>query len=267
MTPRLRAEYISVRYDGVLALTDVDVQVHEGELVGLIGPNGAGKTTFIDAISGFVRAAGRVELDTVDISRLPVDRRARLGLRRTWQSGELFHELTVRENLAVAAAPQPPRELVTEAVRGRRSGNPAVEDALALLCLESVENAFPDQLSQAQRKLVGIGRAIAARPRVVCLDEPAAGLDASETRMLGDILRQLAASGIGLLLVDHDMGLVLTVCDNVVVLDFGRVIARALPDDVRRDHRVVEAYLGSAARELVSATEMNGPAASSNNDE
>jgi ABC-type branched-subunit amino acid transport system ATPase component len=141
-----------------------------------------------------------------------------------------------------------------ELVLRHDSRNHAVDDALALLRLGSVVNYLPDQLTQAQRKLVGVARALAAEPRVVCLDEPAAGLDRSGTQALGDILRQLAARGIGLLLVDHDMGLVLTVCDTVVVLDFGRVIARGTPSEVRRDRRVVEAFLGSAARELAGAT-------------
>jgi len=160
VTPLLRAEHISVRYDGVRALSDVDVQVHAGELVGLIGPNGAGKTTFIDAVSGFVSTRGRVELDGGDISFLSPDQRAGLGLTRTWQSGDLFHELTVRENLRVATAALPLRERMKEAVLRRDSRNHAVDGPLALLRLGSVVNYLPDQLTQAQRKLVGVARAL-----------------------------------------------------------------------------------------------------------
>jgi branched-chain amino acid transport system ATP-binding protein len=225
----LSARGITVRFGGVQALTGVDLDVAAGEVVGLIGPNGAGKTTFIDAVSGFVPASGRVELDGRDLSRLPPHRRARRGLARTWQSGELFEELSVRENLAVA------------------SRSATVEPTLALLGLGLVADAAPRNLSEGQRKLVGVGRALAAGPRLVCLDEPAAGLDPGERSDLGRRLRDVATAGTALLLVDHDMGLVLGVCDRVVVLEFGAVIATGAPQEVRADPRVTAAYLGSSA--------------------
>jgi branched-chain amino acid transport system ATP-binding protein len=231
----LKAERMSVSFGGVHALVDVDLEVDEGRLVGLIGPNGAGKTTFIDAITGFVRSRGRVELAGRDLSRLPPHERARSGLARTWQATELFDDLTVGENVAVAAR--------------------NAEDAeRALAGLEPIAGKLPEEISQGERKLVGVARALAAAPRVVCLDEPAAGLDTGESDQLGRTLRQVVDGGTGMLLVDHDMSLVLSVCDWIVVLEFGKVIATGTPEEVRRDRRVVEAYLGSAGAERAADT-------------
>jgi branched-chain amino acid transport system ATP-binding protein len=251
VTAVLRTEGLSVNYGGVHALVEVDLEVGEGQLVGLIGPNGAGKTTFIDAVTGIALARGRVILDGRELSGLPPDRRARGGLARTWQSAELFDELTVRENLAVTSGAPSVWQVAREIVMGRATESPAVEQALRLLELERFANTRPGEITQGQRKLVGVARALAAEPRLILLDEPAAGLDASESEILGRHLRQIVESGKSMLLVDHDMGLVLTVCDYVVVLDFGKVIARGKPEDVRKDQGVVEAYLGSAATEVI----------------
>jgi branched-chain amino acid transport system ATP-binding protein len=254
MTDVLRATGISVSFGGVHAVVDVDLDVAEGRLVGLIGPNGAGKTTFIDAISGFVRLRGRVELDGRDLTGLPPHARARLGLARTWQSVELFDDLSVRENLLVASGRPSAWRTVKETLWRPDAGSADVGAVLELLELGSVADELPGELSQAQRKLVGIARALVARPRLLCLDEPAAGLDTHASEELGRRLRRLADAGQAMLLVDHDMGLVLGICDEVVVLEFGRVIARGPADVVRRDPRVIAAYLGSAASELDAAT-------------
>jgi branched-chain amino acid transport system ATP-binding protein len=245
--PLFRAEGVSVRYGGVRALSDCSLEVREGQLVGLIGPNGAGKTTFVDAVTGFARSSGRVFLEGREVSRLPPDQRARLGLGRTWQSIELFDDLSVLENLTVTQEPEPAWR-ATRSLFARDGGRPEeIERAISLLELEHLLEKAPTDLSQGQRKIVGLARALAARPHVVLLDEPAASLDAFESRDLGRRLRQVVDGGVSLLLIDHDMGLVLTVCDYVYVLDFGQLIAQGTPREVRADPNVVTAYLGRAA--------------------
>jgi ABC-type branched-subunit amino acid transport system ATPase component len=240
----LSTERLSVSYGGVHALIEASVEVRRGQLVGLIGPNGAGKTTFIDAISGFTASSGGVRLEGEEISRLAPHKRARRGLARTWQTTELFDDLTVRENLAVACRTGSARALVGSIVRGRPVAFDGVSEALTLLGLEDLADLSPTSLSLGQRKLVGVARALAAKPAALCLDEPAAGLDSEESQVLGRRLADVARSGTATLLIDHDMDLVLTVSDYVYVLDFGRVIAEGPPGLVREDPAVVEAYLG-----------------------
>jgi branched-chain amino acid transport system ATP-binding protein len=250
LTAVLRASGVSVRFGGVHALAGLDLEVEEGQLVGLIGPNGAGKTTFVDAVTGFAGYTGNVELDGRDLGGLPAHARARLGLSRTWQSTELFDDLSIRENLSVASRRPSLREVVREHVSASDATTPAVEEGLALVELDWAAELMPTDLSQGQRKLVGVARAIAMRPRLLCLDEPAAGLDTGESEELGRRLRTLADAGTSMLLIDHDMGLVLGICDRIFVIEFGKLIAAGPPDVVRRDPRVVTAYLGGAATAL-----------------
>jgi branched-chain amino acid transport system ATP-binding protein len=229
MTSVFRAQGVSVSFGGVRAVAGVDMEIEPGELVGLIGPNGAGKTTFIDAVTGFVRYEGSVRLGDAPLDGLAPHVRAQRGLARTWQTVELFDDLTVRENLTVAA------------------GKGASVDAdLELLDLKSAAESMPWELTQAERKRAGIGRALVARPRLLLLDEPAAGLDVRQSQELGEMLPGIARTGTAVLLVDHDMGLVLSVCDRVVVLDAGAVIAQGTPAEIRGDDRVIAAYLGHA---------------------
>ena len=252
-TALLETEGLSVSYGGVKALSDVDLEVAPGTLVGLIGPNGAGKTTLIDAVGGFVPATGTVRLADEDISGLAPHRRARAGLARTWQAADLFDDLSVRENLRVAAGRPGVAATLSELVRGGIPELAAVEETIVDLGLEAIADRQADELTQGQRKLVGVARALAARPKLLCLDEPAAGLDTAESRDLGQRLRRVVDRGTAILLVDHDMGLVLSVCDHVVVLNFGTVIARGDPSTIRRDHAVIEAYLGRAAKKVEAA--------------
>jgi branched-chain amino acid transport system permease protein len=243
-TAVLAVSGLAVTFGGVRALDGVDLEVHEGELVGLIGPNGAGKTTLVDAITGFVGFTGGVELDGRDITRLPPYERARLGLARTWQSTDLFDDLDVRENLTVASG----RGTASESSEVSADGNAQAHDTLARVGLAWGATAMPAELSQGQRKLVGLARALAARPRLLCLDEPAAGLDTRESEELGRRLRTLADRGQSTLLIDHDMGLVLGICDRVVVFEFGKVIADGSPAAVRANPAVIAAYLGSGGK-------------------
>src|SRR6185312_10345558 len=231
--PVLRVRGLSVAFGGVHALTDVDLEVRPGELVGLIGPNGAGKTTFVDAVTGFTRHSGSVELRGHDVAGQSPHAIAGLGCARTWQGTDLFDDLDVRENLTVGAGPATTPE--------------DIEAVLTRMGLAPVAEAMPAELSEGQRKLVGLARAVAGRPELLCLDEPAAGMDTRESQALGRRLREQADQGQSTLLIDHDMGLVLGICDRVVVLEFGRVIANGAPEAVRRDPAVMAAYLGSAA--------------------
>jgi len=250
--PVLRAEGLSVNYGGVRALVDSTIEVGKGRLVGLIGPNGAGKTTFIDAVTGFTASRGHVLLEGAEISGLSPHKRAHRGLARTWQTTELFDDLTVRENLAVACRLPAVGRVVRSIITGRSLEDSGVAYALGLLGLDSFADEFPSNLSQGQRKLVGVARALASRPAVLCLDEPAAGLDSDESQVLGQRLREVANGGTATLLIDHDMDLVLTVSDYVYVLDFGKVIAEGPPQQVREAPAVIEAYLGVAGAEAVA---------------
>jgi len=221
----MEARGLCVRLGRVEVVTGVDLDLRAGSVTGLIGPNGAGKTTVVDALSGLApAAAGRVTLDGARIDHLPAHRRARLGLARTFQSLELFEDLTVAENLLVAA-PSAPVPAGLEAVAGTR----------------------PAHLDSARRNQVALARATAGDPTVLLLDEPAAGLDGDERQALARRIREVAGRGAAVLLVEHDVGLVLDVCDRVSVMVAGRLIATGTPAEIRADERVVTAYLGPAA--------------------
>jgi branched-chain amino acid transport system ATP-binding protein len=234
----LQVDGVSVRFGGLRALQDVSIDVPVGHVTGLIGPNGAGKTTLFNVITGFQRAStGRVTLEGTDITGLGPQRRAALGIARTFQRLQLFGSLSIRENVMVAL----------EARRGRVArGHTAAlaDDLLQRVGVVDEPDAAADTLSTGKARLVELARGLACQPRVLLLDEISSGLDADESRRLGALLRQLAEDGIAVLLVEHDMDLVMSVCDRIYVLDFGVMIADGPPAAVAADERVRSAYLG-----------------------
>jgi branched-chain amino acid transport system ATP-binding protein len=252
----LETRGLTVTFGGLHANNNINLRVPKGGFVGLIGPNGAGKTTFIDAITGFVQpSAGEVFFDNQDLTALPAHERVARGLVRTFQSLELFEDLTVMDNLLVMAEPARWWSSLADIVRpGRKSGAvKRAEEALAILGISQTRDQLPTDLSHGQRKLVGVARSIAAGPKLLLLDEPAAGLDTNESQLLGRQLRGLLNSDITLFLIDHDMGLVLNVCTYLYVLDFGKVIAEGTPAQIRANPTVIAAYLGASAGEVQAA--------------
>ena len=244
-TSILRTRSLSVRYGGVVANDCVDVEVKAGQIVGLIGPNGAGKTTFIDAITGFTRFVGRVDFNERDISGQSPHEIARLGLRRTWQSVELFEDVSVADNLRVSMESSGfatvARDLL---IPSRTADRQLVSSILARVGLAGSDDMEPSELSLGQQKLLGVARALVSKPSLLLLDEPAAGLSTSETESLGNTIIEIANGGTSILLIDHDMDLVFSACDYIYVLDFGRVIAEGTPQQILNNRSVLEAYLG-----------------------
>lgn len=249
--PVLRTEGLTVRFGGLLAVDDVTLECQRGQLTGLIGPNGAGKTTFIDAVTGFLpnNASGRVLVEGEDVFGRVPHRLAHDGLTRTWQTLELFDDISVRSNLDVASERLTLGGAVRDFFRPRR-GSDRVDEVLDLLDMHDIAERQPRELSQGQRKMVGVGRAlVAASTRILLLDEPAAGLDKSETEWFGDQLRCLVDQGYTMLLIDHDMGLVLNVCDHIHMLVFGKLVSSGSPEEMRNDPEVLAAYLGHSGAE------------------
>jgi len=226
----LSIEALSVRYGGVVAVDGVTFEVKEGEIVGLIGPNGAGKTTLMEALGGFIDYRGTVSFFDEALEGRPPHRRAHLGLGRTFQGIDLYDGMSVAENVVVG------EYVATDATD--------LDAVLSDLGLLQVRDRNVGELSRGQQQLVSVARALAGHPRVLLLDEPAAGLDTTESLQLAERLRQVRDKGVTILLVDHDMSLVLGLCDTIHVLDFGVLIASGPPAEIRSDRRVAEAYLG-----------------------
>lgn len=238
----LEVNQVSVRFGGLAALSDVQLTAADGVVTGLIGPNGAGKTTLFNVITGMQRpTGGSVQMDGRDISGLSPHRRARLGLGRTFQRLELFGTLTVSENVAVAAS------IARRRVFGGGAGIPRdlPDQVIDRLGLRPVADVRADALPTGTGRLVELARALAVQPKVLLLDEPASGQDSEETERFSAVLQALAAEGLAVLLVEHDMELVMHVCSHVVVLDNGRVVSAGDPATVQADPNVQRAYLGT----------------------
>ncbi|MET7475540.1 ABC transporter ATP-binding protein [Streptomyces sp. NPDC005648] len=233
--PLLDVSGVTVAFGGNRALDGVGMSADRGRVTGLIGPNGAGKSTLFDVVSGLRRPqSGKVVLDGRDVTHLGPARRCRHGLARTFQRLELFGRLTVRDNLLVAAELGPDRRRAARVTDG----------LLDRLGLTGIAETCADNLPTGVARLVEVGRAMAVRPELLLLDEPAAGQDGEETERFAALLRSLAEDGTAVVLVEHDMGLVMGVCDEVYVLDLGKVIAVGPPQVIRNDETVLAAYLG-----------------------
>ncbi len=238
--PHADGRGLTVRYGAVVAVNDVSFRLEPGRVTGLIGPNGAGKTSLIDAISGFAAAQGTVLLDDLDLSKAPAMRRARSGVARSFQSLELFDDSTVFENLSVAADPQDLRSYLLDLIWPINPKlPPEVVRAITEFDLDEDLHRDVQDLSYGKRRLLAIARAVAMHPSVLLLDEPAAGLSSAESAELAKVVRRLADDwGMAILVVEHDMNFVMGVCDQVIVLDFGKLIAVGSPDEVRYDPAV-----------------------------
>jgi ABC-type branched-subunit amino acid transport system ATPase component len=253
--PLLAATDVTVRFGGVVALDTVSLSVPDGSTVGLVGPNGAGKTTLFGVLSGLIRPrAGHVTMSGVDVTRRSPQTRARRGLSRTFQRMELFTELTVREHLVVARRVKEGRERLVGIARdligvGEQPGpgeDEAVDGILALLGLESVSDRPALAIPLGTGRLLEVGRALAAEPTVMLLDEPSSGLDIHETEQLGEaLLRVRNDRGTAFVLVEHNVKFVLDLSDRVTVLDFGKVLTDGTPDEIRRSPEVQAAYFGA----------------------
>jgi len=252
-TAGLDVDGLTVRFGGHVAVNLLSFKASRGRITGLIGPNGAGKTTTFNACSGLLEpAAGRVRLDGRDVTRLGPPARARLGLGRTFQRMELFASLTVAENIAVGReAGLAGASAVRQVFRRpgeRKAVAAAVDRALEVCGLTALAGRRADALSTGQRRLVELARAYASDFSLLLLDEPSSGLDHDETDAFGEVLTGMVAErDMGLLLVEHDMALVMGICDYLYVLDFGTLIFEGTPDEVRRSDIVRAAYLGSEA--------------------
>jgi branched-chain amino acid transport system ATP-binding protein len=247
--PLLATRNLSRIFGGLTAVDEVDAEIHTGELVGLIGPNGAGKTTYFNLISGFTPPSqGEVHFDGQRIDGLKPWRIARLGIGRTFQNLRIFPNMTVFDNVSVGALGRMGHSMWKPLTGGKPWADAishSTWEALDQVGLAEFGNDLAANLSYGKRKYLEIARALATRPRLLILDEPAAGMNDTETAELAAFVRKLHADGLTVLLVEHDMGFVMSTCQRVLVLASGRKIADADPATVRADPVVLEAYLGT----------------------
>jgi branched-chain amino acid transport system ATP-binding protein len=251
VTALLQASSLSRRFGGLVAVDAVNITIEEGEVRGLIGPNGAGKTTLLNLIGGQIApSSGRLLFGGRELSRERPDRRAALGVRRTFQNLRLFREMTVLENVmvglhanthaeALAALLRTPRQRTEESWMAEESAR-----ALALVGLADRATDVASALAYGHRRLLEIARAVVAGPRLLLLDEPAAGLNATESAQFVSLVRKIADSGVAIILVEHHMDVVMSACTHITVLNYGRLLAEGTPAEIRKNADVLEAYLG-----------------------
>ncbi|NLV79015.1 MAG: ABC transporter ATP-binding protein [Rhodococcus sp.] len=238
--PLLETRGITVRFGGHVAVRDVSISVGPGVVTGLIGPNGAGKTTLFNTITGLQRpTSGSVFLDGRDVTRLAPYKRARMGLARTFQRLELFVSLSVRDNLRVAG------DIHNANGRHRIDVDAETDRLLELTGLTDVAHRDVADIPTGRARVVEVARALMAGPRVLLLDEPASGQTEQETEEFAALLGELAAGGLAICLVEHDIPLVMKICSTIHVLDYGAVLASGVPDEIRNDPAVINAYIGT----------------------
>jgi len=251
MSGHLIGTGMTKRYSGLVANDDIDVEVQPGEIVGLIGPNGAGKTTLFNCLTGAQKlTAGKITLNGKDITNLPASERARLGLARTFQQSQLFRHLSVEENLLLGKH----RSYGTGAVlgalglagRSERAARKVVHQTAEQCGLNEVLHAPVGDLPYGTQRMVEVARAIVMNPEVLLVDEPAAGMDSTESEYFGNLLRRISRErAMSVLIIEHDVTMVLAICDRVYVLNFGKLLAQGLPAQIRANEEVRAAYLGS----------------------
>ena len=238
--PLLQVDQVGVRFGGLLALQDVDLSADEGSITGLIGPNGAGKTTLFNVITGLQEpTGGRVAFDDAQLQKEKPHERARRGIARTFQRLEVFGSLTTRENIMVAA------EIRSGWSKEKVDARAVTDEILDTVGLERQADQRVDTMPTGLARLVELGRALATAPRLLLLDEASSGLTSSETDFMAGLLRRLSAAGLAVLLVEHDIEFVMSLCTKIHVLDFGKLIAVGTPKEIQKNKAVQAAYLGS----------------------